>query len=107
MGGFAARKALQVVKNVEHVLAIELFAACQALSFHRPLKTTKVLELVYESIREQVPFIEHDQFMSPHIEACAEFLQTNKLCKVVSECLMAEETSPESVELISQLFPID
>ena len=29
MGGFAARKCLQVVENVERVLAIELLAACQ------------------------------------------------------------------------------
>ncbi|KAK3517754.1 hypothetical protein QTP70_018322 [Hemibagrus guttatus] len=38
MGGWAARKALKVVKHVEQVLAIELLAACQALEFHRALK---------------------------------------------------------------------
>ena len=40
MGGFAARKCLQVVRNVEKVIAIELLAACQAIEFLRPLKTT-------------------------------------------------------------------
>lgn len=33
MGGFAARKALQVVKHVEYVMAIELLAACQVQMF--------------------------------------------------------------------------
>lgn len=41
MGGWAARKAHEVVKNVEYVLAIELMAACQALDLLAPLKSTK------------------------------------------------------------------
>ncbi|XP_035536077.1 histidine ammonia-lyase-like isoform X4 [Morone saxatilis] len=51
MGGWAARKALRVVEHVEQVLAIELLAACQALEFLRPLKTTTPLEKVYELLR--------------------------------------------------------
>ena len=51
MGGFAARKALEVVKHVEQVLAIELLAACQALEFHRPNTTTAPLEAVYKLVR--------------------------------------------------------
>ena len=51
MGGFAARKALEVVKHVEQVLAIELLAACQALEFYRPMTTTAPLEEVYKLIR--------------------------------------------------------
>ena len=51
MGGFAARKVLQVVENVERVIAIELLAACQAIEFLRPLKTTDPLEEVYNLVR--------------------------------------------------------
>ena len=74
MGGFAARKALQVVRNVEkvrklskrlslgklldndtiypfQVIAVELLAACQAIEFLRPLKTTVPLEEVYKVVR--------------------------------------------------------
>lgn len=79
MGGWAARKALRVVEHVEQgdtaliltdkvctsgnkltwvschaVLAIELLAACQALEFLRPLKTTTPLEKVYELLRSVV-----------------------------------------------------
>ena len=45
MGGWAARKSLQVVENVEYVVAIELLCAVQGLEFHRPLKTTAPLEV--------------------------------------------------------------
>ena len=54
MGGFAARKVLQVIENVEQVVAIELLAACQAIEFLRPLKTTKPLEQVYYVVRSVV-----------------------------------------------------
>ena len=37
---YAARKALTIVINVERILAIELMAACQALDFLRPLRST-------------------------------------------------------------------
>ncbi len=54
MGGYSARKALEVVSHVEQVLAIELLAACQALEFHRPLKTTPPLEAVHKLVRAVV-----------------------------------------------------
>lgn len=54
MGGFAARKALEVVQHVEQVLAIELLAACQAMEFHHPTKTTTPLEAVYKLVRSVV-----------------------------------------------------
>lgn len=54
MGGFAARKAVTVVENVEKVIAIELLAACQAIEFLRPLKTTEPLEAVYALVRSVV-----------------------------------------------------
>ncbi|MEM6726748.1 MAG: histidine ammonia-lyase, partial [Bacteroidota bacterium] len=38
MGSIGARKALQVCKNVERVLAIELICAAQAIEFKRPLQ---------------------------------------------------------------------
>lgn len=61
MGGWAARKALQVVENVEYVIAIELLAACQAIDFLRPLKSTEPLEKVHALVREVVPFMNKDR----------------------------------------------
>lgn len=54
MGCFSARKVLQVIENVEHVIAIELLAACQAIEFLRPLSTTAPLEQVYATVRNVV-----------------------------------------------------
>lgn len=69
MGGFAARKSLTVVENVEKVLAIELLCACQALDFARPLRTTAPLEKVYDLVRQHVLPWTGDRYMAPDIEA--------------------------------------
>ena len=39
------------MEHVEQVVAIELLAACQAIEFLRPLKTTAPLEEVYKLVR--------------------------------------------------------
>merc|ERR1711892_974 len=75
MGGFAARKCLQVVENVERVIAIELLAACQAIEFLRPLKTTQPLEEVYKTVRSKVLAWDRDRYMSPDIESVTELLR--------------------------------
>lgn len=69
MGGFAARKALEVVKHVEQVLAIELLAACQALEFHRPTKTTAPLEDVYQLVRTVVKYVATGILLGPQFFA--------------------------------------
>ncbi|GFO42755.1 histidine ammonia-lyase [Plakobranchus ocellatus] len=79
MGGFSARKALKVVQHVEQVLAIELLAACQALEFLRPLKTTAPLEEVYRLVRNIVPAWTKDRYMSPDILAVTQLLQEEKI----------------------------
>ncbi|KAI7815276.1 histidine ammonia-lyase [Rhyzopertha dominica] len=79
MGAFSARKALQVVKNVESVIAIELLASCQALEFLRPLKTSARLEEVYKVVREVVKPLDCDRYVTPDIENIRELLKKNKI----------------------------
>ncbi|KAJ4923344.1 hypothetical protein JOQ06_026020 [Pogonophryne albipinna] len=83
MGGWAARKALRVVEHVEQVLAIELLAACQALEFLRPLKTTAPLEGVHQLLRSVVSPWDRDRVMSPDIEAAHTLIRQQKLWKTV------------------------
>lgn len=75
MGANAATKLYQVVQNTEKVLAIELFNAAQALQFRRPLKSSPAIEAIFEAYRKEVPFIENDEFMAPHIARSIEFLR--------------------------------
>ena len=83
MGGFAARKALEVVEHVETVVAIELLAACQALDLHRPLKTSPKLEALHALVREHVKPWDKDRYMSPDIQAIQQLVQSGAALEVV------------------------
>ncbi|KAK2182117.1 hypothetical protein NP493_366g02022 [Ridgeia piscesae] len=83
MGGFAARKALMVVEHVEQVVAIELLAACQAIEFLRPLKTTAPLEEVYRLVRTIASPLEMDRYMAPDMNAVTQLLQEERIWWVV------------------------
>ncbi|KAH8091126.1 phenylalanine ammonia-lyase [Aureococcus anophagefferens] len=84
MGGFAARKALDVVANVEHVVAIEILAACQAIEFHRPLRTTPVLERVHALVRGVAAKWDRDRAMAPDIAAVRDLIRDGALHDAVA-----------------------
>ena len=100
MGGFAARKAMQVVENVESmfvaeitgshvqaVIAIELLAACQALDMRRPLTSTEPIEAVHNLVRSVVPHYDSDRFMAPDIEAAVELVRSGRVLEAVTKYL--------------------
>ncbi|XP_071960699.1 histidine ammonia-lyase-like [Antedon mediterranea] len=79
MGGFAARKALQVVEHVEQVIAIELLAACQGIEFLRPLKTTEPLEALHKLVRSYVKPWDKDRYFAPDIEVAHQLIKEGKV----------------------------
>lgn len=65
------------------VVAIELMAACQALEFHRPRKTTLPLEQVYKLVRTVVGSWENDRFLATDISAVTNLLQEGKVRQIL------------------------
>lgn len=84
MGGWAARKCLQVIQNVERVLAIELLAACQGIDLRRPLKTTVPLEEVHKLVRSKVAPWDQDRYFHPDIEIAANFIRQKTLVGLIT-----------------------
>ncbi|HEY6977721.1 MAG TPA: histidine ammonia-lyase, partial [Chitinophagaceae bacterium] len=74
MGANAATKCLRVVNNVEKVLAIELLSATQALDFRRPLKTSPILEELYNSFRAAISFNKEDRVLHDDMMRAIEFV---------------------------------
>lgn len=75
MGANSATKLLRVVANTNRVLGIELMAACQALDFRRPLKSSPANEALFALFREQVPFIDVDTVMTPLLARAEKFVE--------------------------------
>lgn len=68
MGSISARKALQIVENLQSVLAVELLCSAQAIEFHRPLTTSAKLERIVSLVRSKVPFAETDRILHTDLE---------------------------------------
>lgn len=69
MATHGARRLIDMAENAQTIVAIELLAAAQGMDFHRPLRSSAVLEDAHTHIRAKVPFYERDRFFAPDIEA--------------------------------------
>ncbi len=78
MGANSATKLYKVVKNVEHVLAIELLTAIQALEFRKPKKSSPLIEKIVAEFRNQIPFMNEDRWLHKDISLSAQFIQQNE-----------------------------
>ncbi|BBB33616.1 histidine ammonia-lyase [Thermotomaculum hydrothermale] len=85
MGTIAARKALEVVNNVENILSIELMAACQGLEFLKPLKPAKALIPVYQKVRENIAPWDKDRYMADDIEKARKLVESRALLDIVEK----------------------
>lgn len=79
MGANAATKALQVINNLERILAIELMNASQAMEFRRPLKSSDFIEAFLKSYREEVPFVKEDRILHYDIDNTIRFLSSFRI----------------------------
>jgi histidine ammonia-lyase len=79
MGVTAALKAARAVANTRRILAVEVMAACQALEFLKPLRSSPALMAAYDRVRQAVPSYDTDRFLSPEIETVAALVRNATL----------------------------
>jgi histidine ammonia-lyase len=79
MGTISARKAREIVKNSENVLAIELLCAAQGLDLFTNLKPGEGTLAAYHVIRDVVPHLDKDRMLSPDIERIVQLIKKGVL----------------------------
>ncbi len=84
----ATHHTLQVIENVERIVAIELLAAAQGVDLRREqlgagAQLGQGTAVAYACLRERVPFLEHDVFLAPYIEAATEVVASGALVHAV------------------------
>jgi len=87
MGSISGRKALQIIENVEKILAIELLTAAQAFEFRKPLKSGVLLDEVHKYIRKKVSFAEKDRVFSEDIEVAIEIIKSGSIINVIQQVM--------------------
>ncbi|MGI4815293.1 MAG: histidine ammonia-lyase [Janthinobacterium lividum] len=83
MATFAARRLGDMAENTAVVVGIEAMAAAQGMEFHRPLRSTAILEKVFAGIREHVSFYEKDRYFADDIEAMKQWTSRTDLPEAV------------------------
>ncbi len=83
MGSIGGRKALQVIENIEKILAIELLTAAQAFEFRKPLKSGVFLDEIHKEIRKQVTFADKDRVFADDIEKGIEMIKDKTILQVI------------------------
>ena len=96
MGSISGRKALQVLENVEKILAIELLTAAQAFEFRKPLKSGPLLERVYKHLRTKVSFADKDRVFADDIEIALNLIQKEEIITVVENTMLANNITWET-----------
>jgi len=83
MGWSAGLKLRRLIENVSRILAVEAACAAQGLDLRRPLTPGRVTGAVLERLREQIPFIDADAFMAPHLQAAEAMVKTGAVVDAV------------------------
>lgn len=87
MGVTAGRKLHEVIKNVQHCLAIELLCNTQGLDFLRPMKTSPALEKVHTLVRKHVAPIDQDRIFYKDMENLTKLIASNEILNEVESVL--------------------
>lgn len=87
MGTISARKAKQILSNVEFVLAVELLCAAQAIDFLDGLKPGDGVEITHKLVREKVPYLDKDRVLYKSINLLKEMISSGIVLSKVEEKL--------------------
>jgi histidine ammonia-lyase len=87
MATHAARRLGPMVENAACVVGIELLAAAQGIDFHRPAKSSDVLEQVHAAIRGDVGFYAADRYFAPDIETAKTWVRSGRFAQLLKRVL--------------------
>jgi len=87
MGSIAARKAVEILRNVEHIIAIELLCAAQGIDFRGSDKLGKGTNVAYSLLRKYVPMLREDRVLSNDIETVVGLIRNEQLTNAVEEII--------------------
>ena len=86
MGTIAARKAREIIRNTEAVVAIEILSACQAYEFRKPTRASHSFKAVYDLVRSVSPVITKDRAFYKDIEKVVKLVRSGKVLNAVMSC---------------------
>jgi histidine ammonia-lyase len=85
MSAHGARRLLAMAENAAAIVGIELVAAAQGCQFHAPLSTSAPLQRVIVRLREEVPFLDQDDYLHPHLQSAIHLVRSGAVIAAAGE----------------------
>ncbi len=104
LGTIAARQCREVLDNTTTVIGIELFAAAQGIDFRRRRAGRKLAlgvgtEPVYTLLRTQIPFLERDEWMQPHVLRAKQLVLEGAITNAAERAVWRHEHDPHGARV--------
>lgn len=96
MACHGARRLIDMNRNLEQIVGIELLMAAQGVEFRAPLTTSPRLKAVLQSVREEIPALKEDRFMSGDLIRAADLVRSGNPVRAAGReifPLLSEEAS--------------
>jgi len=84
-GLVAARRTRDILDNARHILAFELICACQAADIREVDQLSAATRKLYGMVRKHVPYLDHDEPLTDHIETIAALFASGELLQAVPQ----------------------
>ena len=84
-GLVAARRTRDILDNARHILAFELICACQAADLRGIDQLSSATRKLHGMVRKSVPYLDHDEPLTDHIESIAAMLASGELLQAVPQ----------------------
>ena len=85
MGTISARKCRDIVKNSEHIVAIELLCGAQAMDLFTNMKAGEGTMIAYRVIRDSIPHLASDRILSKDIDTMIHLIRSGKIIAAVEK----------------------
>lgn len=105
MGSISGRKFLQVLRNVENILSVELLCAAQAFDFRRPLKSSSILEACHARVREVIDHATRDRIFGEDIQAAHQLVAGGELVQIANRVMRDNNRLPDEPHDMPFRFP--
>ena len=87
MGAISARKCREIIRNTEHVVAIELLCGAQAMDLFTNLKPGEGTLAAYNAVRKEISHLDKDRFLAADIEQMMTLIRNGVIVSDVEEAV--------------------
>jgi histidine ammonia-lyase len=83
MGMSGARRLEKMLRNLQHIVAIELLCACQGIDLLAPLQTGPLAKQAYDAVRSKSAKVTEDRPLAPDINAVSATIESGFFARLL------------------------